>query len=817
LASMGNDQTRLQVEREPGSISSDLKAFNENEAKNIAAVSENLHARFPYQTISHETLKQVFPMPMPVAKVFCESLDDFNAEILDFEPMFKWINRYNKGTVLDKADMLFRMFGIRQIRREGKKVMFLVLSILVTPVSLYFTVSEHHNMTPQLTWKQKSFIKKMMEAVFGEQKIEVRADGTFDPNEFLKKVIPTNVSEFEQTLITASKEIKRPEKETKKQTNKEQVRMDKLVKYLNRRFKFKTISFETVLTQFPMPGEFGPQWCKYLDDSHSEIIDFKPLEKWLDEYAKADVYNKVLILMKVYGGGSLGQIPLQELINIFSVLLMPFVRFFPVDDAKRKIEMPKLGEEEQDLIDDLFSKCPVVHQNPQNVPAEPFMQWLKKNTNIQEEIASQLGMIAVKRSTKADPIQFVSWWPEDGVEIMAGDERKLAIKTYPMVKGGNVRFTFNIPEDYQDFFEIEPSYVVIPQNADLSEQFTVRVKDDCPVMPPEINVVATGIEGKPNLDHDGEEFELDFIDIVEPKSELDERILEFLRVQFNFAAKKNGYLDFKALQHFMLMGHPNTSDKQLQKGTETLVNKFGIQGKVYWRGFLKFYERTFQSDKKAMGAELTGRGFADKSKSEVLPLPLYQFLLYNYQYFTVEEGLFTSRSLKDFMQVGYPNAPADKLQKGSKRAIQKYGEEVEGEEDRTTLNWDGFLKLYEDSYSRDPGALQKEFENRGFTLHQSAPATPKPKVRRVSRQDSRTSLAKIMPPSMRSASILETTDQGETGRFETVSFRPSQPKVQPNRPNAPASPRSPATKKKSQTDGGAQKPAKKPSGCCVIS
>ena len=70
--------------------------------------------------------------------------------------------------------------------------------------------------------------------------------------------------------------------------------------------------------------------------------------------------------------------------------------------------MPKLGEEEQDLIDDLFSKCPVVHQNPQNVPAEPFMQWLKKNTNIQEEIASQLGMIAVKRSTKADPSTRIS-------------------------------------------------------------------------------------------------------------------------------------------------------------------------------------------------------------------------------------------------------------------------------------------------------------------------------------------------------------------------------------------------------------------------
>lgn len=769
-------------------------------------------------------------MPMPVAKVFCESLDDFNAEILDFEPMFKWINRYNRGTISDKAEMLFRMFGIRKIRREGKKVMFLVLSILVTPVSLYFAVSEHHNMTPQLTWKQKSFIKKMMEHVFGEKKIEVRADGTFDPNEFLK-LIPTYVPDFEKTLITAAQEIKRPEKVVQKQTNKEEVRMEKLMKYLNRRFKFKTISFETVLTQFPMPGEFGPRFCRFLDKSHSQIIDFPPLEKWLARYAKADVYNKVLMLMMVYGEGRLGKIPLQELINIFSVLLMPFVRFFPVDDSKRKqIVMPTLGEEEQELLDDVFNKCPVVRVHPQSVPAAPFLQWLKKSTRVQEEIGSQLGMIAAKSSQLADPIEFVSWWPEDGVEIGAGDERNLAIKCYPMVKGGNVKFTFKIPEDYTQFVEIVPGYVVIPQNADLSEQFTVKVKDDCPIMPPEINVIAEGIEGKPNLQQENEEFELDFIDIIEPKSELPALILEFLRMQFDFAGKRNGYLDFKALQHFMLMGHPNTTEKQLQKGTKTLTDKFGIEGKVYWRGFLKFYERTYQSDRQAMGKELTRRGLADKSKSKVLPLPLYQFLLFNYQSYTVEEGLFTSRSLKDFMQVGYPNAPADKLQKGSKRAIQKYGEEIEGEDERTTLDWNGFLKLYEDSYSRDPGALKKEFENRGFTLHQTpdAPPTGKIKKRRASRQDSRSSLAKIMPPSMRSESILQSPSG--SGRFETVTFRPSQPSIQPGRvQTSPPSPRSQTEKSPKSTqqrsivspaiagEDALGKKQKKPAGCCVVS
>merc|ERR1719461_253128 len=73
--------------------------------------------------------------------------------------------------------------------------------------------------------------------------------------------------------------------------------------------------------------------------------------------------------------------------------------------------------------------------------------------------------------------------------------------------------------------------------------------------------------------------------------------------------------------------------------------------------------------------------------------------------------------------VGYPKAAPERLAKGSKKAIQKYGDEEEGDEEKTTLSWTGFLKLYEDSYRKDPGALQVEFENRGFTLHKTdAPA-----------------------------------------------------------------------------------------------
>lgn len=267
----------------------------------------------------------------------------------------------------------------------------------------------------------------------------------------------------------------------------------------------------------------------------------------------------------------------------------------------------------------------------------------------------------------------------------------------------------------------------------------------------------------------------------------------------------------------MQMGHPTTSADKLGEGTKALIKKFGVQGKLYWRGFLQCYERSYKNDRKNMGKELTRRGLMDKSKSESLPLPLYQFLLYNYQYYTVDEGKFTARTLKDFMQVGFPTAGSERLAKGSKKAIQKYGEEDENSETKTTLNWDGFLKLYEDSYRKNPGDLKVEFENRGFTLHRmDAPL----KQRRSSRQLSRTNLNHL-------TGAVEAGDGSPRGS-QRLSFKASQPAYDlksPGRleiapPTGPVTGGGAATnnndRQKVKVPEKKEPPKKKPSGCCVV-
>eukprot|EP00494_Astrolonche_serrata_P028626 UN28893 len=307
-------------------------------------------------------LNKFFPMPMPVAIKFCECLDEYKSEIIDFDPMFSWLKRYNRGSIIDKVDILFKTFGGGEIKREGRKVLFLVLSAVCTPVSLYFNVTENLNAVPQLTPKQKQFIKSMLDRVFGNKEIQVKANGTFDPSEFIRWIqVARLIPNFETTLIKASQEIKRPQSLN---DNQEEVRMEKLLKYLNSRFPYKTISFDTMLTQFPMPGKFGERFCTYFDNSNCEIIDFAQLEKWLQQYSTSTVYDKVKLLLLIYGEGKLIQIEEQELVDVLTVLLLPFVYYFLKDDESdstqkkdvKDIKMPTLDIEMTDLLSTIIDK-----------------------------------------------------------------------------------------------------------------------------------------------------------------------------------------------------------------------------------------------------------------------------------------------------------------------------------------------------------------------------------------------------------------------------------------------------------------------------
>ena len=55
--------------------------------------------------------------------------------------------QYNKGNVLDKLEILFIMWGLGKIERLKAKALYMILTTLVIPASLFFNVQDQVNVT----------------------------------------------------------------------------------------------------------------------------------------------------------------------------------------------------------------------------------------------------------------------------------------------------------------------------------------------------------------------------------------------------------------------------------------------------------------------------------------------------------------------------------------------------------------------------------------------------------------------------------------------------------------------------------------------
>merc|ERR1719447_1941048 len=129
------------------------------------------------------------------------------------------------------------------------------------------------------------------------------------------------------------------------------------------------------------------------------------------------------------------------------------------------------------------------------------------------------------------------------------------------------------------------------------------------------------------------------------------------------------------------------------------------------------------------------------------------------------------------MQVGYPDAAINKLEKGTDKTIQKFGHDGK-------LYWADFVKIYEASYTKDKRALKSEFERRGFRLHTQElrrNTTPRASQRRTF-----SGVGKNMPPVMRTQSILG--KEGGVPGLDTPrnKYKPSPPEKRVPGPNVRA-------------------------------
>jgi len=200
---MGNAQNLSHDVAPPGG---EFKKFNEKEFSRLRKVFDALYDRFPYKTISQDTLLKTFPIPKDVARRLAKALDTTGAEIIDFQPFLDWLTLYCRGSMQLKMEILFRMWGNGSFIPVNRETLELLLSILMTPISRHINLSDPTNI-PTNGNKETEYITSMLRVIFDDEEIEVDSDGNLRPQDYLDWQKENNhlVDMLEKILVQSRK------------------------------------------------------------------------------------------------------------------------------------------------------------------------------------------------------------------------------------------------------------------------------------------------------------------------------------------------------------------------------------------------------------------------------------------------------------------------------------------------------------------------------------------------------------------------------------------------------------------------------------
>jgi len=178
---MGNVNT-IKGDNQPPT--GDFKKFNDKELSRLKKVFDALYERFPYKTISFETLYKTFPLPDYLKEHLAHALDTSNAEIIDFAPMLEWLTLYCQGSMQLKMEILFRMYGLGQMVPVNQEDLEALLRALMTPISKFFTLSDSSKV-PQIGSKEAEYVNSMLKVIYEDHEINTDEDGKIQPQDYL--------------------------------------------------------------------------------------------------------------------------------------------------------------------------------------------------------------------------------------------------------------------------------------------------------------------------------------------------------------------------------------------------------------------------------------------------------------------------------------------------------------------------------------------------------------------------------------------------------------------------------------------------------
>merc|ERR1719334_1381514 len=155
----------------------------------------------------------------------------------------------------------------------------------------------------------------------------------------------------------------------------------------------KTISKETFLEVFRLPGFLGERLFKAFNTKKTGNIDFGEFVSGLAGYVRGTTRDKMNMLFKLFDLDSQGFITRNDLQSVLLSLITPAIAFLPVDNAVDKKEA--LSCQSQDVVDKInqmvkeaFDECD--HDKSGGLDPRQFRKWCGNHPEVLQGLESIL-------------------------------------------------------------------------------------------------------------------------------------------------------------------------------------------------------------------------------------------------------------------------------------------------------------------------------------------------------------------------------------------------------------------------------------------
>eukprot|EP00483_Globobulimina_turgida_P009333 UN09352 len=172
-----------------------------------------------------------------------------------------------------------------------------------------------------------------------------------------------------------------------KYSEKELYLLDRMFKDLATRSPNDTISKQTFLEYFSLPGILGDRLFAVFDTDHNQVISFNEFLSGLARYNQGSLQDKIYMLFEIYDMNSEQQVNREELSLILYTVATPTTSIFHAKDSNdskdaeninRMANVPDVTKQTvEKTIKDAFEHYDTNHDGL--LSKQQFTNWIKQN------------------------------------------------------------------------------------------------------------------------------------------------------------------------------------------------------------------------------------------------------------------------------------------------------------------------------------------------------------------------------------------------------------------------------------------------------